>query len=142
MEQVFATIGPIALIASIAMAVAAVICHIIGIQLTQQREEIRVLRVALERDPSPGQLAQAIRIWPEVGKYSANMQKVELVKKAHEEENKRAQKAEMIKGLVRTIFFVSAFAMALYIASIFLRPRPDATPTTVPSTTTETPSTN
>lgn len=141
MEEIFKIVGPIGLIAAIAAAVTAVICHIVAMQLSQQREELRVLRVALERDPSPGQLAQAVRMWPEVGKYSPNMQKAELVKKAHEEEIKRAQKTESIKGLVRTMFFVAAFALALYVASIFIA-RNAAAQGATPTTTTETPATN
>lgn len=140
MEEVFGVIGPIALISAIGTAVVAVICHIIAYQSNQGREEMRVLRVGLERDPTPAQLAQAIRMWPEAGKFSPNLQKTELVRRAHEEEGKRAAKTEMIKGLVRTIFFISAFAGALYVASLFLRPRPDAPQQ--PATTTEAPTTN
>lgn len=140
MEEVFGVIGPIALISAIGTAVVAVICHIIAYQSNQSREEMRVLRVALERDPSPAQLAQAIRMWPEAGKFSPNLQKTELVRRAHEEEGKRAAKTEMIKGLVRTIFFISAFAAALYVASLFLRPRPESPQPA--NTTTEAPVTN
>lgn len=101
-----------------------------------------MLRVGLERDPTPAQLAQAIRLWPEAGKFSPNLQKTELVRRAHEEEGKRAAKTEMIKGLVRTIFFISAFAAALYVASLFLRPRPEAAQPPANQPTTETTTSN
>lgn len=136
MQDIAKTIGPIALIAGICCVVAAIIIYVISNQLSTSREEMRKLRVALERDPTPGQLGEALKMWPEAGKYSGNQQKPELVRRAHEEETKRAQKCEMMKGLTRTMFFVGAFAGALYVASIFVgrMPAGDAPPTNQEST--------
>jgi len=131
MQEIARTVGPIALIAGIGCIVAGAIIYIISTQLATSREEMRKLRVALERDPTPAQLGEAIKLWPEAGKYSPNQQKPELIRRAHEEETKRAQKNEMMKGLSRTMFFVGAFAGALYVASIFLgrEPAPEPVPT-------------
>ena len=131
MQDIARNVGPIALIAAIALLVAGIIIFIISMQLASSREELRALRVALERDPTPAQLGEAIKMWPEAGKYSQNQQKSELIRKAHDEETKRAQKNEDLKGLSRTIFFVAAFSGALYVASIFLGREPAAEPAPV-----------
>jgi hypothetical protein len=130
MQEIFKTIGPIGLIAGIATAIAAVFCHIFAIQLSASREELRKLRVALERDPSPGQLGEALKMWPDAGKYAQGQKVQELVKQAHIEEGKRAHRNESVKGAVRVLFFLSAMGFALFIASIFLgrEPAPEAAP--------------
>ncbi|MEQ1821128.1 MAG: hypothetical protein ABL949_01325 [Fimbriimonadaceae bacterium] len=130
MQELFKTLGPIGLIAGVAMAVGAVLCHIFAIQLSASREELRKLRVALERDPSPGQLGEALKMWPEAAKYAQGQKVQELVKQAHIEEGKRAHRNESVKGAVRVLFFISAMGFALFIASIFLgrEPAPEAAP--------------
>lgn len=131
MQEIFKTAGPIGLIVGIATAIGAVFCHIIAIQLSASREELRKLRVALERDPSPGQLGEALKMWPDAGKYSQGQKVQELVKQAHIEEGKRASKNESVKGAVRVLFFVAVMGVALFIASIFLGREPAADPTPV-----------
>ena len=120
MNELFKTIGLIGMIAAIGTALGAVLCHLIAIQLSKSREELRRLRVALERDPSPGQLGEAMMMWPETAKYSQSQKLVELVKQAHLEEGRRAEKTETVKGAVRVLFFISTVGIAIYIASIFL----------------------
>lgn len=130
MQEIFKTAGPIGLIVGIATAMGAIICHIIAIQLSASREELRKLRVALERDPSPGQLGEALKMWPDAAKYSQGQKIQELVKQAHIEEGKRASKNESVKGGVRVLFFISVMGIAIFIASIFLGrdPAPEVTP--------------
>lgn len=137
MEDIARTVGPIALIVAIASLVAGIIIYVLSMQVGANRETLRALRVALERDPTPSQLGEAIKLWPEAGKFSQNQQKNEMVRRAHEDETKLAQKTEMMKGMSRSVFFLSAFTGALFIASIFLGRAPAATepaPTTVEGT--------
>ena len=119
--------------------VGAIICHIVAIQLSASREELRKLRVALERDPSPGQLGEALKMWPDAAKYSQGQKVQELVKQAHLEEGKRASKNETVKGGVRVLFFISVMGIAIFVAGIFLGrdPVPEAPPQLdAPKTTT------
>jgi hypothetical protein len=136
MEAILHTVAPIALIIAIACIVAAVCIHIVAAQTHGSRETLRALRVALERDPTPSQIGEALQMWPEASKYAVNQQKLELIKCAHNEETKRAQKTEVLKGLVRTIFFVAAFAGAVYVASIFIKVPEETAPTTTTTPTT------
>lgn len=137
MEAILHTVAPIALIIGIACIIAAVLIHIVASQTHASRETLRALRVALERDPSPAQIGEALQMWPDASKYAVGQQKMELIKCAHTEETKRAQKTEMLKGLVRTIFFVAAFAGAVYVASLFIK-EPDATAPAPTTSTTQT----
>jgi hypothetical protein len=133
MEEIARTVGPIALIASIASVVAGAIIYLLSTQVAQNRETLRKLRVALERDPTPSQLGEAMKIWPESAKFTAALQKTEMVRLAHNDETKLAQKNEMMKGMSRSVFFLAAFAGAIFVASIFLG-RP-ATPEPAPAPT-------
>lgn len=122
MEQFFNVARPISLPLAIGAMVAGIITYWIARQLSASREELRVLRVALERDPSTSQLAQALRLWPGVAQYPPTHQTQEMVKRAHQEETRRAEKTEATMGIVRTFFALAALAGAIYVASFFVGP--------------------
>ncbi len=123
MEEIIKIVGIVSLIVAIATGVTAVVCHFLAAQLNASREEMRALRVALEKDPSPAQVGQALRHWPEATKFGESMQLVELRKGAHGEELKRAERTEKLKGLVRVLFFFTAIGMALFITGQILAGR-------------------
>jgi urea transporter len=123
MEDIFKIAGPIGLIVAIATALGAVFAHLFAIQLHNSREEMRRLRVGLEKDPSPAQMGEALRMWPEATKFTGAMQMGELRKNAHAAEMSRASKAENIKGMVRVFFFISAIGIVLFIVDKILASR-------------------
>ncbi len=123
MEEIIKIVGLVGLIVAIATGVAAVVCHFLAIQLNTSREEMRALRVALEKEPSPAQLGEALRLWPEATKYNGGMQLAELRKGAHGQELIRAERTEKLKGLVRVLFFIAVIGIVLFIAGQVLAGR-------------------
>src|SRR5688572_30665689 len=101
-------------------------------QLSASREELRLLRVALERDPSPGQLGQALQMFPQAAQYPQTHRVGEMVKQAHVEETRRADKVERMMGITRSFFSLAALGGAIFVASLFLKPKPDAEPAPAP----------
>ena len=88
-ENILAIAGPIGGLVAVVAVVLALIGHLYGRQVSIGRETVRKLRVGLEHDPSPGQLGQALRLWPEAAKYPGNNQRIELVKQANLDEARR-----------------------------------------------------
>lgn len=125
-------VANIGLLLAIGTAIGGIVCFILSIQLMNRREELRKLRVALEKDPTPGQLAQAAQTWPETGPYTGNMLKAEYVRRAHEEESKRANTAEVVKGWVRSLFFVSVVGLAVFLGCYYGKNYVDQAPTPLP----------
>lgn len=114
--------GPIAGILVIAELVAAGVMHLLARQTAENRETMRKLRVALEHDPSPGQLGQALQMWPEAAKYPPTVQRQELVKQATLAEHNKADRTEFIKGVVRFLLGLAFLCAVIFIMSRFIRP--------------------
>jgi len=117
--------GPIGGLAALAFLVVAGLGHVLARQVAMNRETMRKLRVALEHDPSPGQLGQALALWPEAAKYPPTPQRQELVKQATLEERRRADRTELIKGWVRVFLGLAFLGVALYVASLFIKVPPE-----------------
>lgn len=137
MKEVMGVLAPIALTVGIGCLVGGIIGFIVSLQMMKDREIFRELRVALERDPTPGQLAEARRRWPDTGQFSGNMLKGEYVKRAHQEEMRKADRAEKIKGWVRSLFFVAVIGVALFFVGNYVKNMPEPAPQ--PTQTEETP---
>lgn len=121
-ENILAIAGPIGGLVAVVALVLALIGHLYGRQVSEGRETVRKLRVGLEHDPSPGQLGQALRLWPEAAKYPGNNQRIELVKQAQLDEARRANQFEFVKGLVRMCLGVVFIGVVLYILSMIFKP--------------------
>ncbi|MBX7133314.1 MAG: hypothetical protein K1X67_11620 [Fimbriimonadaceae bacterium] len=121
-ENILAIAGPIGGLVAVVAVVLALIGHLYGRQVSIGRETVRKLRVGLEHDPSPGQLGQALRLWPEAAKYPGNNQRIELVKQANLDEARRANQFEFVKGVVRMCIGIAFLGVVLYILSMIFKP--------------------
>ena len=82
MEQVYEVALKIALPASIAALVVAIILYLVSRQLGNGRQEMRTLRISLEHDPSPAQVAKAVEIFPDTSRYTGPHRITELARQA------------------------------------------------------------
>lgn len=123
-ENILEVAGPIGGLAALAFLVLAGLGHLFARQVAMSRETVRTLRVALEHDPSPGQIGHALSLWPEAAKYPPTPQRQELVKQATLEERRRADRTELIKGWVRVFLGLAFLGAALYVASLFIKAPP------------------
>ena len=126
MEQVLIDIYKAALVVAWPLAIGALlamgVAYFISRQLANDREQLRTLRVGLERNPSPAQMGEGIKLWPEIANYPANLQVQEMVKRANLDENRRAERVEVTMGIVRFIGFLAFIGVALVVAGMFYRP--------------------
>lgn len=120
--NILASAGPIGGLVCLAMVVAAVGGHLYARGAASEREVVRSLRVALERDPSPTQLSQAMRRWPEAGRYPEAHQRQELIKQSQLEEGRRANNTELIKGVVRVCIGIAVLGAAIFLAAQIFKP--------------------
>lgn len=63
-----------------------------------------------------------MQLWPEVSKFPTNLQIQEMVKLASTDENRRAERVEIVMGYGRFIGFVAFIGVALIIAGMIWRP--------------------
>ena len=126
--QVFGIASPIAMIVAIGGAIAGIIFYLVSKQVSESREAMRKLKLGLEQDPSPAQLAEALRNWPAAGQYPATQQLIEFRKQAQREEALRADRNERVKGTMRFFCFLSFLGVAVYVAGIFLGPKKTVAP--------------
>lgn len=124
-QKIFEIAGPIGGLAAIGAVVAAILTFLMSKQASQSREEMRKLKIALERDPSQAQLSQALALWPAAGQYPATQQLIEFRKQALNEESRRADRVEQIKGVMRFFAFVAFLGIAIYVSSLFLGKKPE-----------------
>ena len=125
MEKAIDIAIQIAPILAIAAVVAAIIMWVIGKRISDNRELLRSLRVALDRDPSPAQISEAIRMWPEATQYPGHHQVDELRRIARDDETKRAKNFEMAKKGSRVFATIAFLAVAIYIGClIYLKYKP------------------
>lgn len=126
MEKVLLDIYRVALGLSWPLAIAALlatgIVYYIAYQLGKDREELRTLRVSLEKNPTPAQIGQGIRMWPEVSQFPSGLQIQEMIKRANTEENRRAERVQVVLGYFRLIGFIAFIGVALIVAGFFFRP--------------------
>jgi hypothetical protein len=113
----------------------AVTAFVLARQLSASREDIRKLRVALERDPSPNQLGEALTMWPEVKQYPQTHQLAEMVNRAHKEEGKRAERYQVTMGISRFFVALAVLGAGIWIAGRFWDPQ--EAPAQAPDTTAE-----
>lgn len=92
------------------------ICHM-G---SQSREQLRELRHALEKDPSPAQLNEARRLWPDASKLPGKYEVDDLKRRALEAEMKRANSFELSKGTLRVFLFVMGLGIALHLVGRYV----------------------
>jgi hypothetical protein len=124
MEQVYNFIVVLGIPLIAVGVVGAIITYILARQISGSREELRVLRIALERDPSPVQVGQALRLWPDVAQLPKNIQPGEMVKRAHVDEGKRAERAEATLGICRTFIAIAVVGIAIVLMGRFWHPFP------------------
>ena len=126
MQDVLIDIYKAALLCAWPLAIGAVlsmgVAYFISRQLHNDREQLRQLRVSLEKGPSPAQMGEGLRMWPEIGKFPQNLQIQEMVKRASIDENRRAERVEVVMGIVRFIGFLAFIGIALIVAGMFYRP--------------------
>jgi hypothetical protein len=109
---------PLAIGALLGVATA----YYISRQLSKDREQLRTLRVSLERDPSPGQIGSGLRMWPDVARFPANLQVQEMIKRASQDENRRAERVEVTLSVTRFIACLAFIGIALAVAGMFWVP--------------------
>ena len=109
---------PLAIIALVAMGVV----YYISRQLHAYREDLRALRVSLERNPSPGQIGAGLQKWPDIAHFPENLRIQEMIKRANQDENKRAERVEIVLSYTRFIGFLAFIGIALIVAGYFYRP--------------------
>lgn len=106
----------------------AAVAYVIARQFSAGREEMRTLRVALERSPTQAQLGQGMQLWPEAAQYPETVRLGEMIKRAHQDESRRAEKAEMSLGVCRSFVGLAVVGVALVILGATWKPAPPAPP--------------
>ena len=109
---------PLAIISILAMGIVYYISH----ELKKNREELRALRVSLERNPSPAQIGAGMRMFPDAVKFPENLRIQEMVKRAAQDESKRAERIEVIMSYVRFIGILTFIGVGLIVAGFFYHP--------------------
>lgn len=122
MEQILSTAGAVGLPVAIAAVVGAIIAILISYNIKQSRETVRTLRIALESDPSPGQINQARELFPDATQFPQSQQVGHMVRLANKMEGKRAESAEKAMTICRLLFALAFVGGAVYVASIFFKP--------------------
>src|SRR5687768_2426513 len=115
MQQVIDFLRPVALPFAIVMAVIAGIIFFIATRMGETREVMRTLKAALDRDPSPAQIGQALQMYPQASQFPGQHQLNELRRLAREDENKRARTFEAIKGWSRVFLAFAVLGAAAFI---------------------------
>lgn len=119
MDQVLDIAGKVAIPLVIAGIIAAAITYWFARGLSASREAMRKLRTALERDPTPAQLAESLRTWPSAGSLPGQHQVNEFKRLAGIEENKRATRFEASKSLCRFFVILAFVGVVLQIAAMY-----------------------
>ena len=126
MQEVLIGIYKVALVASWPLAIGAILAmaaaYVVSRQLNQNREELRTLRMSLERTPSPAQIGEGMRMWPDVAQFPENLRITEMIKLAAKEEGRRAERVEVVMGYFRLIGFFAFIGVALVVAGMAWRP--------------------
>lgn len=122
MQEVLNVLRPIALIVGIASVIGAAVVYWFGLQISTGREQVRKLKVAMERDPSPGDIAAALRLFPAIGSTPPKFQQDELKRVLKEEEMKRGKSFENFKALSRFFVIIAFIAVVLFLVSTYWKP--------------------
>lgn len=122
MKEILQTATPIAMILMIIMIVAAAVMYFIALRIAATRDSYRVLRTALERDPSPAQINEARRNWPQVAQISEKLQVGEMKRLALQDEGKLSQKFEVGKATCRTFVILAVVCAAIFAFGTFYHP--------------------
>lgn len=117
MEDYFKIAAPIALPVGICAVVAAVVAFVMAKQLQGRREALRKLRIAIESDPTPVQLGEAQKLWPEVLQYPQSQQRSQMIQLANKTEAKRADSAEGAMTFSRLLSALAVLCFALVVAA-------------------------
>jgi hypothetical protein len=110
--------GPISLPVAIGAFVIAGIIYFIAKNVGDQREVLRTLRTALERDPSPQQIGQALQMWPDAKQFPGQHQLNELRRMARDAENAKAKSFEVGKAFSRIVIGIGVLAIIIYAGSL------------------------
>ncbi len=122
--RILEAVAPFSWPAAIVAVVAAVCTYLNARRIMTGREEVRRLRIALESEPSPAVLSQALKLWPQAARYPETQQPGELKLLANKEEGRRAQRAEVSMTMTRWFVGLSFLGAALFVASLIFRPGP------------------
>lgn len=123
MEQVLNVAGMVAIPLVIAGVIAAAITYWFSMGLSSAREAMRTLRTALERDPSPAQLAESLRNWPSAANLPGQHQVNEFKRLAGIEEGKRAARFEQSKSLCRFFVILAFLGVVAWFAAKYIGPQ-------------------
>jgi hypothetical protein len=123
MKEVLQTATPIALIGGIVCLIGAALIYLVATRVAASRDELRKLRTALERDPSPAQHAQARGMWPIVSQTAEKLQQSEFVRHAHHDEAKLSARFEQMKGLSRVCIGFGVVFFGIYLLGTFWKPQ-------------------
>ena len=118
MDQFVDIVKPLSLPLAIAGLVLAGIVYLFAKQMGEKREVVRVLKSALDRDPSPAQIGQALNTWPEAKSMPPKHQLDEVRRLAREYEAKQAHSFEVAKGLSRFFLALMVLGIVLFIVSV------------------------
>ena len=123
MKETLQTATPIALIGAIVCLVGAAMIYLIATRIAASRDSLRTLRSALERDPSPSQLAEARRMYPSVSQTAEKLQQSEFARQTHIDEAKLSARFEQSKGLSRMCIGAGVFFFVIFLVGTFWKPQ-------------------
>jgi hypothetical protein len=120
--QAFRVVQPLAWPIGIAAAVAAIVNIVVARVVASSREELRQLRVALEQKPTPAQLGQAMRLWPDIAQVPEALRLGEMVKRGAREEAKKVERIATWYGFARLFATIVFLAAVVIVAGMFWKP--------------------
>lgn len=121
MNEILQTMKPIALFGMIGMFIAGALAFWIATRVGATRDELRKLRSALERDPSPMQLSEARRRWPQTSQIAEKLQTSEMRRLASADEMALSQSFERGKALSRVLIGFGFFFGVVFLVTTFYR---------------------
>lgn len=110
------------MIVMICFAVSAAVTYFLALRIAAVRDEMRTLRSAFERDPSPAQINEGRRMWPQVAQTAEKFQVGEMKKLALVDEGKLSQRFEVGKAAARSQVILSVVCAAVYLFGTFYKP--------------------
>lgn len=122
MNEILQSAKPIAMFGMIGMFVGGALTYWIALRIGASRDELRKLRSALERDPSPMQLNDARKRWPQVAQIAEKLQTSEMRRLASADEMMLSQSFERGKAMSRVLIGFGVFCLVIYVVATFYRP--------------------
>ncbi|MFN8220966.1 MAG: hypothetical protein U0S12_12650 [Fimbriimonadales bacterium] len=122
MQEVLNVLRPISLIVGIASVIGAAVVYWFALQVSAGREQVRKLKVAMERDPGPGDIAAALRLFPAIASTPQKFQQDEFKRVLKEDEMKRGKSFETFKAFARFFVIIAFVAVVLFLVSTYWKP--------------------